>query len=576
MILPMKLLYRDLWQTKVDWDDIISQEHQDIHSTWREELPLLNNIRLPRCYFGKEKPSTIQLHGFSDASKEAYGAVVYLRATYPTRQPTIELVIAKSKVAPVATRSIPQLELCGANLLARLMTTTRQVLKVELDSICAYSDSTIVIAWLGAQPRRYCIYSAHRIAQTVTLIPTKCWRHVPSEQNPADVVSRGSTAADLIEHDLWWHGPAWLLLDPVNFPVQPTEERLAKDRKVEEKPEPRPVLAAVRETYFEERQSSYIKLVKIVCWTRRFITFMKEKKKGPSYLTTAEGQEAINILVQRAQRRSFPQEVSATGAKDPKDLSPHNRILTLRPMMDKSKLLKVGGRLQYSTLPKHLQHPIIISAQDHLTLLIFRHYHLLLGHCGPSTIMAQAANVYHVVGGRTLARMVCSKCIICRKQAARTSSQLLGQLPPARVEPHYIFLHTGMDFAGPFPIKRGYTRSPTKLEAHLGVFICFATRAVHLELVIDQKTASFLAALDRFVDRRGLPLHLYSDNGPNYTGAKNKLASFYKMLASSECQDAIQAYAFEYQITWHSTPQRAPHFGGLWEAAVKSAKYHLR
>ena len=200
----------------------------------------------------------------------------------------------------------------------------------------------------------------------------------------------------------------------------------------------------------------------------------------------------------------------------------------------------------------------------------------MLGHCGPSTIMAQAANVYNVVGGRTLAKTICSKCVICRKKSARASSQLLGQLPPARVELHYVFLHTGMDFAGPFPIKRGYTRSPTKLEAHLAVFVCFATKAVHLELVIDQKTASFLAALDRFVDRRGLPLHLYSDNGPNYTGAKNKLSSLYKMLESSECQDALQAYLFNYQITWHSTPQRAPHFGGLWEAAVKSAKYHLK
>ena len=476
----------------------------------------------------------------------------------------------------MATRSTPQLELCGANLLARLMTTTRQVLEVDIDNTWAYSDSTIVIAWLGAQPKRYCIYSAHRISQTVTLIPTNCWKHVPGTQNPADVVSRGTTAAELLEHHLWWHGPSWLTADPVEFPVQPTEERLAKDRKVEEKPEPKPAMAVIEEAYFEQNHSSYLKLVRIVSWIRRFIKYMKEKKKGPSYLTIAEGQKAINVLLQRAQRRSFPQEVIAAGSKKPKDISQHSRILTLRPIMDDSRLLKVGGRLQYSTLPMHRRHPIILSSHDHFTLLLFRHYHLMLGHCGPSTIMAQAANIYHVVGGKTLAKGICSKCIICRKQAARASSQLLGQLPTPRVEPHYVFLHTGMDFAGPFNIRRGYTRSPTKLEAHLALFVCFATRAVHLELVLNQKTESLLAALDRFVDRRGLPLHLYSDNGPNYTGAKNQLSRLYEMLSSRECQDAIQAYAFHYQITWHSTPQRAPHFGGLWEAAVKSAKYHLK
>ena len=133
-----------------------------------------------------------------------------------------------------------------------------------------------------------------------------------------------------------------------------------------------------------------------------------------------------------------------------------------------------------------------------------------------------------------------------------------------------------MDYAGPFHIKRGHTRKPVIIDSYLAVFICFATRAIHLELVTDQTTEAFLAALDRFVSRRGLPLHLYSDNGSNYVGARNQLKKFYQMLASKECQDAIQSYAFNYNITWHSSPQRAPYFGGLWEAAVKSAKYHLK
>ena len=518
-----------------------------------------SSLRLPRCYFGKEKPESIQLHGFSDASKEAYGTVIYLRATYPTLQPTEELVISKSKVAPLATRSIPQLELCGANLLAKLMTTTRQTLEVPLTNTWAYTDSTIVLAWLDGQSKRYCIYSAHRIASTVALIPTNCWRHVPTRQNPADAASRGVKATELKDHTLWWHGPAWLATHPVALPVQPTEAHLTKMREVEAKPEHQLVLAVVKEVCFEENQNSYQKLIKIVCWTRRFIVFMKTKvKKGHNYLTTAEGQDATNILLQRSQQRSFPQEVAAAKATPPKELSTHSKLLILRPMMDETKLLRVGGRLRQTNYPKHQQHPIIISAKDHLTLLLFRHYHMLLGHCGPSTLMAHAANLYHVVGGRTLARSICSSCVVCRKQAAKASSQLLGQLPPPRVEPHYVFLHTGMDFAGPFPIKRGHTRRPTKIEAHLAVFICFVTRAVHLELVTDQTTQAFLAALDRFVDRSGLPLHLYSDNGGNYTGAKNKLKRFYKMLASKDCQDAVQTYAFDYTSHGTTAPRGPP------------------
>ena len=577
VILPMKILYRDLWQAQLDWDDRVSPEHEARHRKWREELPLLKEVRLPRHYFGAEKPDSIQLHGFADASKEAYGAVIYIRATYPTRPPTVELVISKSKVTPLASRSIPQLELCGANLLAKLITTTRQTLEVPLTNVQAYTDSTIVLAWLDGQSKRYCIYSAHRIASTVALIPTHCLKHVPTRQNPADAASRGVSAMDLRNHNLWWHGPPWLATHPVSFPVQPSEALLIKMREVEAKPERELVLVVTQEEYFEERFNSYSKLIKVVCWTRRFIKFMKTKvNTNNKHLTTAEGQDAIKILIQRAEERSFPQEMRALKATPPKELSKNSRILILRPMVDDSKLLKVGGRLNQTNYPKHQQHPIILSAKDYFTTLLFRNYHLLLGHCGPSTLMTHAANLYHVVGGRTLARSICTKCVVCRKAAAKASSQLLGQLPPARVEPNYVFLHTGMDFAGPFLIKKGHTRRPVEIKAHLAVFICFITRAVHLELVSDQTTQAFLAALDRFVDRRGLPLHLYSDNGPNYTGAKNQLAGFYNMLASSECQNAVQSYAFNYQITWHNSPQRAPHFGGLWEAAVKSSKYHLK
>ena len=119
------------------------------------------------------------------------------------------------------------------------------------------------------------------------------------------------------------------------------------------------VLAVTKETYFEERQNSYQKLLKIVCCVKRFVEFMKTKEKGPNYLTAAEGQTATNILLRRAQLRSFPQEVAATRATPPKNLAAHSRILTLRPLMDENQLLRVGGRLEQTNYPRHQQHPII-------------------------------------------------------------------------------------------------------------------------------------------------------------------------------------------------------------------------
>ena len=572
-ILPMKILYRELWKEGLDWDEPVSEDQASKHQIWRSDLPVLKEVHLPRCYTRAEAPSSLQLHGFADASCNAYAAVVYLRATYPTQEPTVQLVVAKSKVAPLKTRTIPQLELCGANLLARLISTTGQTLGIPISDITAYSDSTVVLGWLGGESGRYCVFSGHRIAATTILLPSQHWHHVPTDQNPADAASRGISAAELRDHELWWHGPPWLASDPINLPHQPTEEVLAEGRKTERKPEPKVVLAVMKEECYEQKQNSYLKLVRVTSWMLRFMR-LDTKQERSSHLTTAEGQRATMWLLQRSQHRSFSQEISTIKAR--KDLSPRSKVLVLHPFMGKDKLLRVGGRLWNTKLPYHTAHPVILAAADHLTIILFEYYHLLLGHCGPSTLLTHAANLYHVLGGRTLSRTVCSRCITCRKQAAKASSQLLGQLPPFRVEPQHVFLNTGMDFCGPFLVRQGYTRKPVELKVFLAIFICMATKAVHLEVVSDLKTSAFIASLDRFVARRGLPLHLHSDNGSNYVGAKHQLAAFYKMLDSTATQDAINQYAFQHRITWHNSPQRAPHFGGLWEAAVKSSKFHLK
>ena len=151
-ILPMKLLYREIWKTGVDWDTEISEQHEAHHRKWREELHLLSEVKLPRHYFGKKIPVTIELHGYSDASEEAFATVVFVRAIYASGPPSSCLVVSKTKVAPPKTRTIPQLELCGAHLLAKLLTTTRQSLNILLENVFANCDSTVVLAWLDGSP----------------------------------------------------------------------------------------------------------------------------------------------------------------------------------------------------------------------------------------------------------------------------------------------------------------------------------------------------------------------------------------------------------------------------------------
>ena len=141
VILVMKLLYRSLWERNLSWDQQVPEDLRLQHEQWRQELPLLADIRLPRHYFNGRKPKSISLHGFSDASQAAFSAVVYIRATYSSGPPSSALVLSKTRVAPLDGRSIPELELCGAHLLAKILDSTSQTLNISEDQIWAYSDS---------------------------------------------------------------------------------------------------------------------------------------------------------------------------------------------------------------------------------------------------------------------------------------------------------------------------------------------------------------------------------------------------------------------------------------------------
>lgn len=101
-------------------------------------------------------------------------------------------------------------------------------------------------------------------------------------------------------------------------------------------------------------------------------------------------------------------------------------------------------------------------------------------------------------------------------------------------------------------------------------------KAVHFEVVSDLSSEGFLAALRRFVARRGLPQYIYSDNGKNFVGANNQLKEIYALFNSDEHKEAINKYSSEYRISWHFIPPGAPHFGGLWESTVKLFKHHFK
>ena len=224
-VLDMKILYQSLWKSGHEWDEPVPPSLADHHAQWRLELPLLKTRTLPRCYrLPHQTPLTTQLHAFADASMKAFGAVVYCRTTYRDHPPLITLVTAKTKVAKINPPTVPRLELCGAVLLVKLLTSRANILGVPPEQWHAWSDSSIVLAWLDGQPRQFKQYVFNRVSYILQATSPQQWKHVPTAENPADCASRGMMPGELLQHNLWWEGPSWLHQEPYLVPSNHLDE----------------------------------------------------------------------------------------------------------------------------------------------------------------------------------------------------------------------------------------------------------------------------------------------------------------------------------------------------------------
>ncbi|GFT00577.1 integrase catalytic domain-containing protein [Trichonephila clavipes] len=150
----------------------------------------------------------------------------------------------------------------------------------------------------------------------------------------------------------------------------------------------------------------------------------------------------------------------------------------------------------------------------------------------------------------------------------------MGNLPRDRVVPDYPFNCSGVDFCSPFMIRYKNQRKGILHKIYICVFVCFVSKAIHIEIVSDLTSDAFIATLKRYFSRRGKCAKLYSDNGKTFVGANKELKRFLKLIEDSD--DNLAGFLSAEGIEWKFIPPRAPSFGGLWEASVKLIKYILR
>lgn len=578
IIFKIKLLLQSLLSNnkesrQVNWDapapsSIVKQWHDII-----SDLPNLRQVSIPRCL----KPggrARYSLHGFCDGSSLGFAAAVYIRSENADGTAFVRLLIAKSKVAPLKTKqTIPKLELSGAVLLTTLLNHVVSTMEhnTEFEEVVGWCDSTIVLAWLRTAPHKLQVFEGNRVSQIISSKIKINWRHVPGEMNSADVASRGSTAAALLRHELWWE-PQWLCqssdywpTDCSDFPVDLLPGLRAKAMVAN--------AATTDSSIWDllDRFSSFDKLINVTAYLLRFKNnCINKSSKVFGNISVSERRNAIMHLIRLVQNDSFNEEIMVL--RSGKCIK--NSLRRLHLFFDNDNIVRVGGRIGASNLSYNARHPILLPAKSKFTDMLVTHYHTVYCHVGANSLSAILSRNYWIISARRVTRHVTFKCVQCFRSRARPTQPYMSDLPSDRVREVRPFLGVGTDFAGPYYIKSSTLRNSKIQKCYLCIFVCLATKSVHLEIVSDLTVDSFIATFTRFVSRRGLPSLIRSDCGTNFTGTDKYLKELYIFIKGS--QSDIERKLTSQNITWLFNAPASPNHGGLFEAAVKSAKTHAK
>ncbi|XP_055622665.1 uncharacterized protein LOC129766187 [Toxorhynchites rutilus septentrionalis] len=374
-----------------------------------------------------------------------------------------------------------------------------------------WTDSTTVINWLKATPSTRTTIVANRVSKIHHATQHCSWNHIAGLENPAD-----------------WKGPGWLQQEKEHWPVNgqhcgPTDQSNAERRKT----------AAISTTatttlsFIDEytaKFSSYSKMIRITAYWCRFFSFLRipTKIRKFTFLTTDELKTAEHALIRLLHQQCFSDEWKRLENGQPVLKSP--RLKWFHPMLSTNdRIIRIGSRLGQSTRHEDFKHPILLSCSHYLSTLLLLSYHQNLLHAAAQLMINTIRIRYWLLGGRGAAKQIVHKCVIWVRARPKLIEQFMSELPAARI-------------------------------------------------VANLTTAKFLQAFRRFVSRRGICSDVYTDNGKNFVGAAGEQKH---LLQSSEHKGHVARECTENGIRWHFNPPKGSHFGGLWEAAIKSAQKHF-
>jgi hypothetical protein len=522
-----RFLLQDLWKEEFAWDQPLPEA---LHLRWIDiarDIEAAATSQISRRYDVDDSNNDYKLHVYVDASKQGYGAVVFLVNGCKS-----SFVIAKSRVAPVKTLSLPQLELMAAVLGSRLAATMQKSFKRHLSfKTIMWSDAQIVLHWIKDGGKT--VFVNNRVAEISKLSKKHnlnvIWKYCPTADNPADFLTRGVNLEQFNSSILWRSGPKWITIE-ADWPKWKPTKRIsslhvtALHTIIEE--EPAAARLDISNCIDEAKFNDCNKLYRVTAWVKRFLKNRRlpPEQRQSGELSAMELQEAEDQWIRSSQRRFLPEETKYFDKK--KEGKRPTLVSQLDLYRDQRNILRCGGRMDRADLPEAARHPVLIPRQSLLSKLIIIEAHARVLHSGSNSTITAIRQKYWIPAIRQQVKAIIHRCVICRRVCGPPFRQPdHSNLPEWRVSESRPFHVTGVDYTGAITVMDS---KRNEIKVYVCLFTCGATRSIHLEVVEDLKTETFIRAFRRFCGRKGLPALVVSDNASTFECAAEIIQNIFK------------------------------------------------
>ncbi|XP_015189504.1 PREDICTED: uncharacterized protein LOC107073390 [Polistes dominula] len=469
-----------IWLKKIDWDVEIVRQAREEFLSWKNDLISLKNLEIPRG-IGK---GYLTLHVFGDAGGSAYAAAVFARVELDGRV-SVSLLNAKARLDPKRC-TIPRLELMAATIAVRLANSVRESLTRAVLKTYYWTDSTTVLAWIG-RVMQWGNFVWNRVNEIRKFSKIEDWKYIQSDQNPADLPSRGCSSSQLLESK-WWLGPDWLYNTESYWPT--SRANINEDEVCTEcKKSCLTHMVSLEDASFEATEYFSSCTRRILLQNKKFLKDGCEPEKI-SY--TDKGERKNLRLSFKEIRNAETKVLKYLHANMFSNEKGKEKLSSFSTFLNKDDLIVVKTKIFNRKDSELFRCPILLDSNNEIVKMLIRESHERLGHVGALVIMSNLSERFWIISLRKEIRKMISKCVTCNKPKSKRMACDTPALPENRVRDAAIFEVVGVDFAGPL-----FLRDCGK--AWICIFTCVIYRAVHLELTTSLAATGVLEVLRRFI-----------------------------------------------------------------------------